>query len=215
MQATFPVFPLLILGLMAVPVCCGGQDSDLPPHVREAMAMAKKIQEQTGGKAVADDAYAAVFDKPKPAPKSPDTLDPEPLVVDSELIAILKQRNAGGDGTATAVWKVTKEKVVRKESLGTGTGVHACKVHWSGAQPGETFGAQGNFLVTVVDRPTYDFHRGQGSSVALTGAGDDAFLSYGAPYVRVGDLAVTIENTTATHDLSIEILKAVARRMPK
>jgi hypothetical protein len=211
MKATFPVFPVLILGLMVVPVCCGGQNSDL----QEAMVMARQIREHTGGKAAQDEAYAAVFDKPKVAPKSPDTLDPEPLVVDSELIAILERRGACGDSTANAVWKVTREKVVRKECRGTGTGVHACKVHWSGAPPGETFGAQGNFLLTVVDRPTYDFHRGLDSSVALTGAGDDAFLSYGAPYVRVGDLAVTIENTTATHDLSIEILKAVARRMPK
>jgi hypothetical protein len=211
MKATFSVFPLLIVGLMVASAC--NKQGVLSPQVTEALALARRIREQTGrgGEAAA---FATLL-APRARHRSPDTLDPTPLVVEDDVIAILKQRSACGDDTEVAVWKVTKEKIERPECKGTGTGVTACKVHWSGARPGEQYGAQGNFLLTVVDVDTFEMFRSAEISRPLPGVGDAAYLIQGEPYVRVGDLAFTIENSSSSSGLSIDVLKAVARRMPK
>jgi hypothetical protein len=105
MKATFPVFPLLIVGLMVASAC--NKQGALSPQVTEALALARRIREQTGrgGEAAA---FATLL-APRVKHRSPDTLDPTPLVVEDDVVAILKQRGACGDDTAIAVWKVTKE----------------------------------------------------------------------------------------------------------
>jgi hypothetical protein len=207
MKATLPTLSVLLVLVSA----CGGKSA----QAARVLALAQQVRAQTGFDAGALSSLAEAFGQPQVKHRSPDSLDPMLLLAEADVIAILKQRGACGDGTATAVWQVTMEKVERPEYRGTGTATAACKVKWSGVQPGEQYGAQGDFAIQVVDVPTFDMFRNAAISRPLPGVGDDAYLCQGQPYVRVGDLALTIENSSSSSGLSAALLKAACQHMPK
>jgi len=198
---------ILSLSLLA---SCGGPPADAAAAA-EARALLAQIQAHTGiGGAPHGEDWQLVLKRPRPAGRSADSVDPMTLVTEAEVAAILRRRGAAGDGTATATFVVTKERIAVRAADGHGSAV--CKVWWRAKDRDGATGAQGNFELAILDMTAFGLIAAL-FDARLPDLGDEAVDAHGIPYVRQGDLAVTVSNTTSTNGMSRDVLAVAAPRL--
>lgn len=207
--------PILLAVSLATLAGCSRQP-DVPPEVAELLAhydrMGIPIDRHAIGRLDVDALRAAMDDEaPATEPvraRSPDTVDATALVTAEEIAAVLRRLDAAGDSTARADFEVTLRPAERRMP---GYGTRRCQVSWAARVDGAV-GAQGNFELAVLDLPTFAM-LAQVYERRLPDLGDEAIDALGTPYVRVGDLAVTIADSTGSDALSRGVLAAAARRL--
>lgn len=208
--------PILLLAASLATLAGCSRQPDVPPEVAELLAQYERMGIPIDRDAIqgldADTLRAAMVDEaPATGPvrgRSPDTIDPTALVNADEVAAVLRRLGAAGDSTARADFEVTLHPVERRMP---GYGTRRCLVSWAARVDG-AIGAQGNFELAVLDLPTFAM-LAQVHERRLPDLGDEAIDALGTPYVRVGDLAVTIADSTGSEALSRGVLAAAARRL--
>lgn len=200
----------LSLSLLCLATACGGQSAEY--EQAKALQAAILAAQQAHGPTATEDLDEALGMLATKAPKgrSPDAVDVMGLATEAEVMAILKQRGAAGDATATGSFRVTKQKVAGYGAQGYGTSM--CRYEWTAHDAEGQLCAQGNFQLTVFDLETFTW-LAAGDKKRLPDLGDEAVDDHGVTYVRVGDLAMQVVNNTATEALARMVLAAAAPRL--
>jgi hypothetical protein len=207
MQTNFTLPPILFLSLLAG---CGGRPTG-SAEAAEAMALLAQIQAHTGGGTLLDGAdWLAQSKAPARTGRAADSVDPMTLVTEAEVATLLRQRGAAGDSTATAKFLVTKERIAARTCDGYGSSM--CKIWWVAKDRDGATCSQGNLELAVLDQTAFALVAALYDK-RLPDLGDEAVDALGVPYVRVGDLAATIVNTTCSEGLSRDVLAVAAKRL--
>ena len=201
---------ILSLSLLCLAAACGGSSAEY----QQAMALQAGIlaELQKHGHAADDreDPTPAPLAAKTPKGRPADAVDVMDLVTEAEVVAVLKQRGAAGDATATGSFRVTKQKVAGYGAPGYGSAM--CRYEWSARDAEGQLCAQGNFQLTVFDLETFTW-MAAGSKQRVPDLGDEAVDDHGITYVRVGDLAMSLVNNTASEGLARMVLAAAVPRL--
>lgn len=180
--------------LFCVLAGCGPREASVPPEAREAMALLAEMERLA---------------EPPPAPRAADSVDVMQLVTDAEIAAILARHGAAGTSQPGS-FSVRQERTTDPRAPGYGTARD--EVQWIGKDTEGNERTRGSFALRVVELPVF-------RTMALLeggrieGLGDEALDVAGVPWMRVGDIALVVENNSAMPDLARDILAVAAPRL--
>ncbi len=201
---------MLSLSLLCLAGACGSRSADYEQAKALQARILAELQAHGPTTELDLDPNVAMLAAKKPKGRAADAVDVMGLVTEAEVVAILKKRGAAGDATATGSFRATKQKVAGYGAPGYGSSM--CRYEWSARDAEGQLCAQGNFQLTVFDLETFTW-MAAGSKQRLPDLGDEAVDDHGITYVRVGDLAITLVNNTASDGLARLVLAAAAPRL--
>ncbi len=138
-------------------------------------------------------------DLPTDVPAGESSIDPCTLVGDEEMAGILTEQLPADEGAVT----VTSEN----ESLGPDT----CVYSWTRETWAE--GAGKEFTIKVMPDDDLTYTAAIGDRTPIEGAGDEAFVTSGNYFARVGDQVVYLVNLQETDEASVAVLTAAAANL--